>query len=203
MYCRKIDIHVRKSCMCVEALTLLGLRVYLWNPRYSSVAYTEYFFIVSLTTAAVTGRSGVCGLSVRLSCRCQVHDKRDTFVLSGKLIKLRNWEPDGRETVSCCYLYLCSHKIEHRRPSRNSSCAPCSYLLARLSCMFFTSEHSGVKWKITERCWNNMLEEWNFFLWKRGKWKTAKYKRWFTTQNEKEDTFLEVAAVTRWVPKAL
>jgi hypothetical protein len=41
------------------------------------------------------------------------------------------------------------------------------------------------------------------FLRKGGKWKKTERKRGFSTQNKKKDTFLEVAAETRWNPEAL
>lgn len=83
-------VHVRKSYKNVEAHAALGLKVCLRKSRSSPLANTEYFFVVSLTTAADTGRPDVCGLSMRLSYRSQVQDKETSCIVNGKLIKLRN-----------------------------------------------------------------------------------------------------------------
>jgi hypothetical protein len=84
------NVPVRKSCKNVEAHAPLGFQVCLRMSRSSHLAHTEYFFVVSLTTAADTGRPGVCGLSIRLNYHSQVHDKQTSCIVNGKLIKLRN-----------------------------------------------------------------------------------------------------------------
>lgn len=83
-------VHVRKYCKNVKAHATVGLQVCPRKSRSSPLAHTEYFFAVSLTTAADAGRPGVCGLSVRLSYRSQVQDKETLCIVSGKLMKLRN-----------------------------------------------------------------------------------------------------------------
>ena len=146
------DVPLRISCKNVEAHSPLGHQVCLQKTRSSPLAHTEYFFVVSLTTAADAGRPGVCGLSMQLSYRSQVHDKETRCIVNGKLIKLGNWEPDGREAVSCCCLYFCSHKIEPVDQVVIRAVRHVGIMLPVFPACSFRWVQCGFTWKITERC---------------------------------------------------